>query len=347
MSEGAASAADLETLYRSEMADWLARQDARVVRAKRNRWFVLFGGLAIAAGIMWWGITRDIGGDFPPYVAFGIGLVSIAYFWLSVGEIGDEVRHFMLGKLATFFGFAYESSAKDFNTERYALLGVAGGTPHFKDRLAGKADGLDFEFAAGRVVDSEKSLSGNGTKTRERFTGLLMRLADPAPPKASFRVVPTGGSRQTSLQNVTRVMHIDAKRAAALGTQGVKEMEREFFSRTGPEESPPVKTGDGEFDAMFELHAEAADAEIARARLTPQTRRALIEIAGFFEGAAVSAGFDSGEVLLAFATTRRFEIGPLRPPMAQFERVKHLADQVSLVPEIARRLRAAASSEGG
>jgi hypothetical protein len=340
---GSAPNADLETLYRTEMADWLARQDTRVVAAKRNRWIVLFGGLAIAAGILWWAIRRDIGGEILPMIAFGIGLVSIAFFWISTGELKDEVRHFMLGKLAASFGFTYEANAKDFNTERYALLGVANGTPHFKDRLSGKIDGLDFEFAAGRVVDGDKSImTGQESHMRERFNGLLMRLADPAPPKASFRVVPTGGSRQKSLQNVSRVLTIDAAQAAALGAKGVKEMEREFFNYRGPEESPPVKTGDGEFDAMFELHAETADAEAARARLSPPTRRALIEIAGFFEGAAVSAGFDSGEVLLAFATTRRFEIGPLRPPIAQFERVKHLADQVSLVPEIARRLKSAA-----
>jgi transposase len=37
----------------------------------------------------------------------------------------------------------------------------------------------------------------------------------------------------------------------------------------------------------------------------------------------------------------RFEIGPLRPPMAQFERVQHLADQMGILNVIADRLRTA------
>jgi hypothetical protein len=335
---------DLEALYRAEMAAWLAQQDARVVSAKRNRWIVLFGGLAIAGGILWWALKRNIDSKFFPMAAFGIAVVAIGFFFLLTGELKDEVRHFMLGKLATFFGFTYEQNAKGFDADRFALLGVAGGTPHFKDRLYGNAEDLAFDFAAGRVVDSDKSITtGKESNLHERFTGLLMRLVDPAPAKAAFRLVPTGGSRHATLQHTSRVLHIDSKEAASIGPQGVKEMEREFFARKGPEDSPKVKTGDGEFDALFDLEVEAADEAAALARLTPPTRRALIDIAGFFDGAAVSAGFETGEVLLAFATKRRFEIGPLRPPIADFARVKHLADQVSLVPEIAHRLRAAAT----
>jgi len=50
-------------------------------------------------------------------------------------------------------------------------------------------------------------------------------------------------------------------------------------------------------------------------------------------------GFDGGEILLAFVTKQRFEIGPLRPPMAQFERVQHLADQMGIMGAVAERLR--------
>ncbi len=43
--------------------------------------------------------------------------------------------------------------------------------------------------------------------------------------------------------------------------------------------------------------------------------------------------------MLAFVTDQRFEIGKLRPPMAKFERVQHLADQMGILTGIADRLR--------
>jgi hypothetical protein len=43
--------------------------------------------------------------------------------------------------------------------------------------------------------------------------------------------------------------------------------------------------------------------------------------------------------VLAFVTKQRFEMGPLRPPMAQFERVQHLADQMGIMGVIVGRLR--------
>jgi hypothetical protein len=57
-----------------------------------------------------------------------------------------------------------------------------------------------------------------------------------------------------------------------------------------------------------------------------------------FGGGPVSVGFDEGEILLAFVTDQRFEIGPLRPPIAQLERVQHLADQMGVLVMIADRL---------
>ena len=85
----------------------------------------------------------------------------------------------------------------------------------------------------------------------------------------------------------------------------------------GPEGAPTTPTGDGAFDARFELHAAAADIPAALARLDAATRAALLDIAAIFGGGPVSVGFDGGEILLAFVTEQRFEIGPLRPPMAR------------------------------
>jgi hypothetical protein len=108
----------------------------------------------------------------------------------------------------------------------------------------------------------------------------------------------------------------------------------------GAESAPATPTGDGAFDARFELHA--ADVPAALRRLDAGTCSALLDIAGRCGGGPVSVGFDGGEILFAFVTRQRFEIGPLRPPMAESGRVQHLADQMGILTVIADRLKSAA-----
>jgi hypothetical protein len=108
-----------------------------------------------------------------------------------------------------------------------------------------------------------------------------------------------------------------------------------------PQEAPVTPTGDAAFDACFQLQASAPDVAAALTRLDAGTRAALLNIAKLFGGGAVSVGFDAGGILLAFVTEQRFEIGRLRPPMAQFERVQHLADQMGVLAIVAERVRSA------
>jgi hypothetical protein len=72
----------------------------------------------------------------------------------------------------------------------------------------------------------------------------------------------------------------------------------------------------------------------------------LLDIAGRFGGGPVSVGFDAGGIVIAFETRQRFEIGKLRPPMAQFERVQHLADQMGILATITERIRTARGVSG-
>ena len=108
----------------------------------------------------------------------------------------------------------------------------------------------------------------------------------------------------------------------------------------GAQSAPTTPTRDAAFDERFELRA--ADVASALRRLDAGTRAALLDIAGRFGGGPVSVGFDDGEILFAFVTRQRFEIGPLRPPMAELERVQHLADQMTILAVIADTLKRAA-----
>jgi hypothetical protein len=101
-------------------------------------------------------------------------------------------------------------------------------------------------------------------------------------------------------------------------------------------------TGDDSFDTVFAI--EADDISQARHALDAPTRAALLDIAGIVGGTTPSIGFAEGSIVLAFVTDRRFEIGKLRPPLADFARVEHLAEQVAIVFDIGSALRTRAKS---
>jgi hypothetical protein len=143
-----------------------------------------------------------------------------------------------------------------------------------------------------------------------------------------------GAAARATLRDVSIVLHahrsVDAAADRYPGHAG-----------TQPKAAPITPTGDPAFDARFELHASGPDVPAAVGRLDAAMREALLDIAGRFGGDPVSVGFDGGEILLAFVTDQRFKIGPLRPPMASFERVQHLADQMDILGVITDRLRTA------
>ena len=170
---------------------------------------------------------------------------------------------------------------------------------------------------AARLADETSTGIGNDRQTRtiECFSGLLVRVRDPAPPApdARFRLVPPAGvTPKNMLRDISIVTHT---RTAGERTPSMAELQN--MMATGPEEAPTTPTGDAAFDARFELHAQRPTIPAALGRLDPGTRAALLDIADCFGGGPVSVGFDGGDIPLAFVTAQRFEIGPLRPPMAQ------------------------------
>lgn len=318
----------LRALYESELEPYLAAQDHRVQAARRNRWLVLILGLAIAAAILVWAWESGTDIDLVPMAGFGLAVLSIGYFWFATASVADDLRHELMGRLAKWLGLAYEADAAGFDLERFAVLGLAGcNKVKGSDRLSGTVSGLAAEMMAARLADETSTGVGKDrhTQTTERFSGLLMRIADPAPTGARFRLVPAAGA---ATGGVLRGVSVGTKDPSA-------DMEAMLAAEPGRAAAAP--TSDAAFDARFEL--QAADAATAMRRLDAGTRAALLDIASSFGGGPVSVGFDGGDILLAFVTKQRFEIGPLRPPMAQFERVQHLADQMAIMGAIAGRLR--------
>src|SRR5215469_5624476 len=333
LSESAPSdgAGSLQTLYDRALRPYLAAQDRRVLAARRNRWLVLVAGLALAGGVLAWAWQSGGDSEYGPMAAFGLALGAIGYFWFATATIADDVRHELMGRIAKCLDLGYEAEALGFDLDRFALLGLAGCDKVSRsDRLFGEVTGLPGEMMAAKLADESSTGIGNQrhTQTIERFSGLLLRIGDPAPASTRFRLLPPAGATAHGLlRGISVVAHDRSADLRAMAAEGAHA----------------TQTGDAAFDARFELHA--ADVPAALRRLDAATRSALLDIAARFGGGPVSVGFDGGEILFAFVTRQRFEIGPLRPPMAQFERVQHLADQMGILAPIAGRLKAPQESD--
>ncbi len=329
----------LRELFDSGLGAFLAAQDTRIRGTRRNRWIVLLGGLALAGAILAWVVVGEIGNDLVPMAGFAIAVGAILFFRFTTAEIADDVRHRMMAGIAPLLGLEYEPRADGFDLSRFDLLGL---TAYEKvtrsDRLRGVFDGISVELMAARLASVSTSGIGDKreTHTVERFSGLLLRVTDPAPTAARFRLVPPAIPGETSVLNdISIVTHTTAPDSMMLSMDEAEQM----LAATA-EAAPPTPTGDAVFDARFELHAKDAELPAALSRLDAETRAALLDIAANFDGGPVSVGFDHGDILFAFITRRRFEIGPLRPPMAQFGRLEHLAAQMAVLSLIAERLRA-------
>ena len=327
-SDSLRGAGSLQRLYDSALGPYLAAQDRRVLAARRNRWLVLVAGLALAGGVLAWAWQSGSDSEYGLMAGFGLALGSIGYFWFSTATIAEDVRHELMGRIAKGLGLGYEAEARGFDLDRFALLGLEGCDKISRsDRLFGKVSGLPVDMMAARLADESSAGVGNQRHSQivERFSGLLLRIGDPAPASACFRLLPPAGATPHGMLRGAPVVMLDRPadlRAMAAGSA---------------QSAPATPTGDTAFDERFEL--QAADVAPALRRLDAGMRAALLDIAGRFDGGPVSVGFDDGEILFAFVTRQRFEIGPLRPPMAEFERVQRLADQMAILAVIADTLK--------
>ncbi len=344
-SESPSTAPDLRAFYESSLRPYLAAQDSRVRATQRNRWLVLVLGVAVAATIIAWAWESGSDSEFGPMAGFGLAAISIGYFWFAKAGLADDLRHELMGRLAKFLGLRYEPAAAGFDLEPFALLGLAGADKvRRSDRVFGEVGGLAVDMMAVKLADKSSTGTGNQrhTRTTERFSGLLISVEDPAPPGVLFRLVPpASATTRNMLRGFSIVTH---SQSPDQPLPSADELQAKLAA--GPEGAPTTPTGDAALDARFELHAAAADIPAALARLDTPTRAALLDIAAIFGGGPVSVGFDGGEILLAFVTEQRFEIGPLRPPMAEIERVQHLADQMGVLGVIVERLRAGQNPAG-
>ena len=306
----------LDEFYRREIEPWLKSREAEREAAIRRRWLIIGGGLAGAAvlAVLLW-----VAGAHPLWLLLPVAAVigALIFGVRATARLRHEVKAYLAGKLATFFGFTYRAEPADDPTMRFRQLGLVPSHDRrtLEDEWTGSAAGVRFSPVEADLKDrrTERDSKGN-TKTRyvTVFRGVLLTLAYPRPFQGAI----------TIRRDLGKIFNW---------------FREKFSSQT------PVSFQDPEFEAQFEVFAD--DPTEARRLLDPLVRRRVAALAG---DQSLTMAFSAGQVLLAIKGDDRFELSSMGDTLVDPERVRRMAGDIGIVFDVidSLDLRPRAQAEG-
>lgn len=260
---------------------------------RRPRW------RAILAVTLWLAAAHPLWLLLPAVIA----VVSMIVGGRATARLSREVKAYLAGKLAAFFGFAYHAEPTDDPTSRFYQLGLIPSHDRrsLEDQWSGSADGVPFSLVEAVLEErrTERDSKGN-TETRYHtvFRGVLLTLAYPRPFQGAI----------TIRRDLGKIFNW---------------FREKFSSQT------PVQFEDPDFEAQFEVFAD--DPAEARALLDPLIRR---RIAGLAGDDSLTMAFSAGQVLLAIKGDDRFELSSLGNTLLDPERVRRMAGEIGIVFDV-------------
>jgi hypothetical protein len=307
----------LDEFYRREIEPWLKSREAEREAAIRRRWLIIGGGLAgaaILAIVLWLAQLHPLWLLLPAAIAIVASIVG----GRATARLRQEVRAYLAGKLAVFFGFTYRAEPTDDPTIRFRQLGLVPSHDRrsLEDEWSGSAAGVRFSLVEADLDDrrTERDSKGN-TKTRyvTVFRGVLLTLAYPRPFQGAI----------TIRRDLGKIFNW---------------FREKFASQT------PVPFDDPDFEAQFEVFAD--DPAEARRLLDPLVRRRIAALAG---DQSLTMALSAGQVLLAIKSDDRFELSSMGNTLVDPERVREMAADIGIVFDVidCLDLRPRAQTEAG
>lgn len=294
--------AGLDDFYRREIEPWMKTREAEREAAIRQRWWIIGGGVggAVILALAIWRLAVH------PLWFLLPALAAVAAFFFgarATARLSEEVKAFLAGKLAAFFGFTYRAEPANDSVERFRGLGLVPSHDrrHLEDEWSGAAAGVRFAMFEATLEDRQTETDSKGnreTKYRTVFRGVLLKLAYPRP----FRGFVTLRRDLGKIFNWFR---------------------QKFASQTA------VRFEDADFEGQFEVFAD--DPAEARRLLDPLIRRRIL---GLVADHNLTMAFDAGEVFLAIESDDRFELSSLASTLVDPERVRRMADDLGLVFDV-------------
>ena len=292
----------LDDFYRREIEPWLRSREAERAAAIRRRWWIIGGGLAGAAILaiaLWLTQLHPLWLLLPTAIA----IVAMIVGGLATARLSREVKAYLAGKLAAFFGFTYQAAPTDDPTSRFYQLGLIPSHDRrsLEDQWSGSVAGVQFSLVEAMLEErrTERDSKGN-TETRYHtvFRGVLLTLAYPRPFQGTI----------TIRRDLGKIFNW---------------FREKFSSQT------PVRFEDPDFEAQFEVFAD--DPAEARRLLDPLVRRRIAALAG---DQSLTMALGAGQVLLAIKGDDRFELSSLGNTLVDPERVRRMAGEIGIVFDV-------------
>jgi hypothetical protein len=292
----------LDEFYHGEIEPWLRSREAERTAAIRRRWWIIGGGLggsAILAIALWLAQLHPLWLLLPAAIAIVAAIVG----GLATARLSREVKAYLAGKLAAFFGFTYQAEPTDDPTARFYQLGLIPSHDRrsLEDQWSGAAAGVPFSVVEATLRErrTERDSKGNReTRYETVFRGVLLTLAYPRPFQGAI----------TIRRDLGKIFN----------------WFREKFSA-----QTPVPFEDPAFEAQFEVFAD--DPAEARRLLDPLVRRRVAALAG---DQSLTMALSAGQVLLAIKSDDRFELSSMGDTLVDPERVRRMAGDIGIVFDV-------------
>ena len=293
---------DLDEFYRREIEPWLTSREAERLAAIRRRWLIIGGGLAgaaILAVVLWLAQLHPLWLLLPAAIAIVAAIIGVR----ATARLREEVKAYLAGKLAAFFGFTYHAEPTDDPTSHFRQLGLipSHDRRRLEDQWSGSAAGIPFSLVEAVLEEqrTERDSKGNSeTRYHTVFRGVLLTLAYPRPFQETI----------TIRRDLGKIFNW---------------FREKFSSQT------PVPFEDADFEAQFEVFAD--DPVEARRLLDPLVRRRATALAG---DQSLTMAFSASRVLLAIKSDDRFELSSMGSTLVDPERVRRMAEEIGIVFDV-------------
>ena len=292
----------LDEFYRREIEPWLRSREAERAAAIRRRWWIIGGGCAgaaILAVTLWLAGTHPLWLLLPAAIAFVAAIVG----GRATARLSREVKAYLAGKLAAFFGFTYQAEPADDPTLRFYQLSLLPSHDRrsLEDQWSGSASGVPFSLVEAVLEErqTERDSKGNReTRYHTVFRGVLLTLAYPRPFQGAI----------TIRRDLGKIFNW---------------FREKFSSQT------PVQFEDPDFEVQFEVFAD--DPAEARRLLDAPVRR---RVAALASDQSLTMAFSAGQVLLAIKGDDRFELSSMGNTLVDPERVQRMAEEIGVVLDV-------------
>ena len=305
--QGAATAADFERFYQSEIAPHAAElEQAR--QARVGSFYRRIGISVPLLAILGGGLYLAGAFEGQPVWIFVILVIGAIGAFVWIGRPADQhreaLKELVIGPVCSFLGgLTYSRKAKDgFDLAAFRDNGVVGSfnRSSLEDLFAGSYRDTAFRMVEAKLKRRRRRGRG-GSSSRTVFKGLLFDIAVPAP--FSCRILLTGDKGGL-----------------------VNRIEGFFRDKFGGRE--PVVFDHPAFEERYQVFSD--DPAAARALMAPALLDSLVALAQSADRKALTAGFAEGRFLLALPHRRDlFEIGKLHRSLDHLEE-----DVTSLLREI-------------